>query len=51
MLYALYKLFDEKWWIYGFYDNPISLARAANILGLDGFETKVELVEESKCPS
>ena len=44
MKYKLYKLVDGEWWYYGTWEDVIGLAAAANSLGLNGIQTKVEVV-------
>ena len=48
MKYVLYKFVDGEWYKWGEWANPVELANAANSLGLDGFKTKVEVVEEAE---
>ena len=44
MKYKLYKLVDGEWWYYGTWEDVIGLAAAANSLGLNGIQTKVEVI-------
>ena len=48
MKYVIYKFVDGEWYKWGEWTNPVGLANAANSLGLDGFKTKVEVVEEGE---
>ena len=46
MIYKLYKLVDGEWYHYGTWDcdTIVGLVTAANSLGLNGIQTKVEVL-------
>ena len=44
MEYKLYKLVDGEWCYYGTWKDIIGLTAAANSLGLNGIQTKVEVL-------
>lgn len=46
MEFKLYQLVDGEWYLYGTWgcDTVVGLATAANSLGLNGIQTKVEVV-------
>ena len=46
MKYKLYKLVDGEWYHYGTWDSDtiVGLTAAANSLGLNGIQTKVEVI-------
>lgn len=45
MRYKLYKIYENEPYFYGEYHDALTLASAANQLGFDGFEIKVEVIE------
>lgn len=45
-MYELYRLIDGKWYLYGMYNTPTSLARACFELGKMGV-TQIEIKENS----
>lgn len=46
MFYKLFRYVDNAWWYWMTYENPITLANAANELGRFGFKTRVEVVKD-----
>ena len=45
MEFKLYQLVDGEWYHYGTWEDVVGLTAAANSLGLNGIQTKVEVVK------